>query len=321
MKTFEVLEPGPFTTVQDSGRYGYQPFGIPVSGALDKFSYVAANVLAGNLDTAAALEITFIGPRLKALSDALLAVTGATVPLFVNDRLQPMWTSFRVAAGDVVSIRAASRGVRAYIAVAGGFVVPKVMGSYSTYTGGKIGGLEGRTLAKGDRLSSGPAKALNRIVSLPEDFRPQLRTEIMVRALPGPQDDYFDSGLDVFFSSEFTVTSKADRMGYQLAGPTIELKESVPRSIISEPSLSGAIQIPPDGKPIILLVEQTVGGYAKIATLITPDLDVAAQARPGDKVRFARVDLAEAYRLHYDYRSRLSHLKEVIESGHAVHPF
>jgi len=313
MEVFKVLEPGPFSTVQDKGRYGYQQFGIPVSGALDTFSYVAANMLVGNGDDYAALEITFMGPRLEVRSDALLAVTGATVPVSLNNQPQPMWTSFRVSAGDVINIRATSSGVRAYLAVAGEFVVPKIMGSSSTYTAGKIGGLNGRPLIKGDTLHSGSADNLNRIVSLPEDFRPQLRAEATLRALPGPQDDYFDSGMDVLFSSEFTVTSKADRMGYRLEGPVIELKEGVPRSIISEPSLSGAIQIPPDGRPIILLVEQTASGYSKIATIVTADLDIVAQARPGDKVRFSRVDLAEAYRLHRDYRSKLNRIKEMVQ--------
>ena len=291
MEVFKVLEPGPFTTIQDSGRYGYQQFGIPVSGALDTFSYLAANVLVGNPDNAAGLEITFMGPRLEALSDALVAVTGAEVPLFVNDQPQAMWTSFRVRRGDVINMKASPRGVRAYLAVAGGLLVPQVMGSRSTYTGGKIGGLDGRPLARGDRLHGGSPVSLNRVVSLPEDLRPKFSTEVTLRVLPGPQDDYFDTGLKVFFNSVFTVTSKADRMGYRLDGPIIEPKDGVPLSIISEPSLSGAVQIPTDGQPIILLVEQTASGYAKIATIITADLDVVAQARPGDKVRFARVDL------------------------------
>jgi biotin-dependent carboxylase-like uncharacterized protein len=312
MEIFKVLEPGPFTTVQDSGRYGYQQFGIPVSGALDMFSYLAANMLVGNRAGAAALEVTFMGPRLEALSDALVAVTGAAAPVLVNNKPQPMWTSFRVTSGDVIAIRATLKGVRVYIAVAGGFLVPQVMGSSSTYTGGKIGGLDGRPLAKGDTLHCGPADALNRVVSLPEAFRPQFNPEITLKALPGPQDDYFDTGLDAFFGSEFTITAKADRMGYRLEGPKIELKEGVSKSIISEPSLSGAIQIPPDGQPIILLVEQTVGGYVKIATIITPDLDVVAQARPGDKIRFKRVDLSEAHRLHSDYRSQIDRVREVI---------
>jgi antagonist of KipI len=314
MEVFKVLEPGPFTTIQDNGRYGYQQFGIPVSGALDTFAYLAANELVGNPEGTAALEITFMGPRLEALSDALIAVTGAEIPLFVNDQPQPLWTSLRVRRGDVINLRTIIKGVRAYFAVAGGFAVPKVMGSYSTYTAGKIGGVDGRPLAKGDILHGESTDSPDRIASLPTDFRPEFSSEITLKALLGPQDDYFDSGLSVLFSSEFTVTSKADRMGYRLEGPMIELKEGVPRSIISEPSLSGAIQIPPDGQPIILLVEQTASGYAKIATIITADLDMVAQAKPGDKLRFVRVDLAEANRLHREYRARLSRIREVIET-------
>jgi antagonist of KipI len=275
-------------------------------------------MLVGNPDNTAGLEITFMGPRLEVLSDSLLAVTGAAVPVSVNNQPQAMWTSFRVVSGDVINIRATSKGVRAYLAVAGGLMVPRVMGSCSTYTAGKIGGLDGRPLAKGDTLPGGSPVSLDRIVSLPENLRPKFSTEVSLRVLPGPQDDYFDTGLKVFFSSVFTVTSKADRMGYRLDGPVIEPKDGVSLSIISEPSLSGAVQIPTDGQPIILLVEQTASGYAKIATIITADLDVVAQARPGDKVRFESVDLPEAHQLHRDYRSRLNHLRDAIEGQNSA---
>jgi antagonist of KipI len=314
MDAFEVLEPGPFTSIQDGGRYGYQQFGIPVSGALDTFAYRAANILVGNQGNEAVLEITFAGPRLKVLANATVAVTGAEIPILVNDRPQPLWTSFCVCVGDVIVMRTAQKGVRAYLAVRGGLDVPEIMGSRSTYPGGKIGGLNGRSLARGDRLSRGAVEALNRIIFLPERFRPQLDSKITLRAIPGPQDDYFGQGLQVFFRSEFTVASKADRMGYRLEGAKIDMKEGVPRSIISEPSLSGAVQVPPDGQPIILLVEQTVGGYAKIATIISPDLDLVAQAKPGDKVRFASTELSEAHQIYCDYRSRLDRMRECIRS-------
>ncbi len=315
MEVFAILEPGAFTTVQDAGRYGYQQFGIPVSGALDMYSYLVANLLVGNGDHDAVLEITFSGPRMEVLSDAIVAVTGADVPVFVNDEPRPSWTSFEVRRGDVLSVRTVRKGVRAYLAVRGGMSVPVIMGSRSTYAAGKIGGLSGRPLGKGDRLRSEPIDGRSRLVSFSEELQPSLPSEITLRALPGPQDDYFDSGLDAFFGSEFTVSSKADRMGYRLEGPVIQLKEGVPRSIISEPSLSGAIQIPPDGQPIILLVEQTVGGYAKIATVVTPDLNVVAQAMPGNRIRFERVDLAEAHRLQADYGSLLDRLKGMFRGG------
>ncbi len=309
MEMFRVLEPGPFTTVQDRGRFNFQQFGVPVSGALDRFSFHAANMLVGNPETAAVLETTFVGPRLEVLADGIVAVCGADVPIALNDRAQPGWKSFSVSRGDTISIRAARRGVRAYLAVRGGIDVPQVMGSRSTYVGGKLGGLEGRALVRGDILSRGPAAhdRLNRMI--PPEFRPRFQTETMLRALPGPQDDYFDEGLDVFFSSEFTVSARADRMGYRLDGPVVSFRNDAPRSIISEPSISGAVQVPPDGRPIILLVEQTAGGYAKIATVISGDLDLVAQARPGDRIRFTRCDLAEAHRAYAAYRDALDLLR------------
>jgi biotin-dependent carboxylase-like uncharacterized protein len=314
MEVFKVLESGPFTTIQDSGRYGFQQFGIPVSGALDTFAHVAANVLVGNRETDAVLEITFMGPQLEVLSDTVVAVTGAEIPVFVSDRPQPMWTSLLVRRGDIISMRATRKGVRAYLSVAGSLDVPEVMGSRATYVGGKLGGLDGRPLVKGDVLHSGTANSPRHGLFVPVEWKPQFSSEITLRAIPGPQDDYFDTGLHVFWGSEFTVTSKADRMGYRLEGPAIPLKDEVPRSIISEPSLSGAIQIPPDGQPIILLAEQTVGGYAKIATVISPDLDLVAQARPGDKIRFTAVDLIEAHEVYRQYRARLEKLKALIRS-------
>lgn len=314
MEVFKVLESGPFTTIQDSGRYGFQQFGIPVSGALDTFAHTAANILVGNCETDAVLEITFMGPQLEVLSDAVVAVTGAEIPVFVNDRPQAMWTSLLVRRGDIISMRATRKGVRAYLSVAGGLDVPEVMGSRSTYVGGKIGGLDGRPLVKGDVLHNGTANSLRHGLFVPVEWKPEFSSEITLRAIPGPQDDYFDTGLHVFWGSEFTVTSKADRMGYRLEGPAIQLKDEVPRSIISEPSLSGAIQIPPDGQPIILLAEQTVGGYAKIATVISSDLDLVAQARPGDKIRFTAVDLIEAHEVYRQYRARLEKLKALIRS-------
>ena len=291
MEVFKVVEPGPLVTVQDRGRFGYQRFGVPVSGVLDKFSSTIANLLVGNAESAALLEVTLMRLKLDVVSEADVAVCGAEIPVSVNGEPRDNWTSFRVGPGDQISLKQAKRGLRAYLAVTGGIDVPEVMGSRSTYVGGRLGGLEGRALAKGDAIRRIERPLLDSSRELTSDFRPTLEKAINLRALPGPQDDFFDEGLAVFFSSEFTVSGKADRMGYRLEGPTINLRDDVPRSIISEPSLPGGIQVPADGRPIILLVEQTVGGYAKIATVVTPDLDLVAQARPGDRVRFTKVDL------------------------------
>jgi antagonist of KipI len=309
---FKVLDPGASTTVQDAGRYGFQQYGVPVSGSLDQFAHRVANWLVGNRETAAVLELTFVGPKLEVLSPGLIAVTGADIPLLVNGTAQELWESFAVRPGDVISFKPAGRGVRAYLAVGGGINVPEVMGSRSTYTSGRLGGFEGRALTKGDIVPRGETSLGYRTQRLAEEFRPVFREEITLRCLPGPQDDYFDKGLDVFFGSAFMVSPQADRMGYRLDGPVIELNEGVPTSIVSEPSLPGMVQVPADGRAIIILVEQTVGGYAKIATIITPDLDLVAQARPGDLVRFRRLDLAEAYSAHASYQNRLNRIKMLL---------
>jgi antagonist of KipI len=312
MDMFRVLQPGAFTTTQDAGRYGYQQFGIPVSGALDMFAFRVANMLVGNPETAAELECAFLGPRLEVLSEGIVAVTGADMPALVNGQVRDLWQSFAVKPGDLIGFKPAQRGVRAYLAVAGGIDAPEVMGSRSTFVGAKIGGLEGRALAKGDILPRGPADHVYVARVVPKQFRPLLEGKIILRAVPGPQDSYFDEGLEIFFNSEFEVTSQADRMGYRLAGPVIPLKADMPKTIISEPSVPGAVQVPPDGRPIIKLVELTVGGYAKIATVITADLDLVAQARPGDLVRFAPVNLDEAHRAYFAYQEKLSRIRTVL---------
>lgn len=311
MEVFKVVEPGPLVTVQDRGRFGYQRFGVPVSGALDKFSSRIANLLVGNPESAAVLEVTLMRLKLDVISEADVAVCGAEIPVSVNGEPRDNWTSFRVEPGDQVSLKQAKRGLRTYLAVTGGIDVPEVMGSRSTYVGGRLGGLEGRALAKGDSIRRLEGRRLDSSRELPSNFKPTLEKDIELRALPGPQDDFFTEGLRGFFSSEFTVSGKADRMGYRLEGPAIELREDVPKSIISEPSLPGGIQVPADGQPIILLVEQTVGGYAKIATVITPDLDRVAQARPGDRVRFTQVDLEGAHEAHRKYQRQLARVRSL----------
>ncbi len=307
MEIFRVLQAGAFTTIQDMGRYGYQQFGIPVSGALDKFSFQVANRLVGNPDSAAVLECAYLGPKLEVLSECIISVTGADAPLLVNGEAHEMWRSFILNPGEVVSFRPAQRGVRSYLAVSGGIDVPEVIGSRSTFVGAKIGGLGGRSLNKGDILSAGRFGGAYVPRSLPHEFRPPLESRIRLRAIPGPQDDYFDEGFQIFFKEEFEVTSEADRMGYRLAGPQISIKEGVLKTIISEPSVPGSVQVPPDGRPIIELVELTVGGYAKIATVITSDLDLVAQARPGDLIRFTSVNLAEAHKIFFEYQRKLNH--------------
>jgi len=313
-----VIAPGPLSTVQDLGRYGWQRFGVPVSGALDDFSHRVANRLVGNPDGAATLEMTLAGAKLEALAPVSLAVAGADMPLSLNQRPVEAWQCLRLEPGDVLTVGTARAGVRAYLALAGGIEVPRVMGSRSTNLGGGFGGLAGRSLRRGDVLAAGAPAGGRRQRRLPPEHRPAWERRVNLRALPGPQDDYFDQGLTVFFASEFTVTPDTDRVGCRLQGPEVPLARGRSAGIISEPLAPGGVQVPADGQPIILLGEQTVGGYAKIATVLSVDLPRVAQLRPGDRVAFRRVDLDEAHRLYRRYHQRLQEMSRLMAVGDEV---
>jgi len=314
MDTFLVLTPGPYTTVQDKGRFGYQQIGVPISGAIDQFAFRVANFLVGNPEESAVLEITIVGPQLAVLREVDLALTGAEMGFELNHDPVECWKTVRVKPGDVISIQQVKSGCRGYLAVSGGIDVPEVMGSRSTYVGGKLGGYKGRTLKKGDIIQSVEGSLLNKPRYLPESWIPRYSEEVLLHAIPGPQDDFFDEGMETLFQSEFTVTVKADRMGYRLQGPSIQLKEKMPKSIISEPTMPGGVQIPADRQPIILLAEQTVGGYAKIATVISPDLSRIAQAIPGNTVRFEQVSLESAHRLYHEQAYRMQTIADQLSN-------
>jgi len=300
MDTFLVLMPGPFMTVQDKGRFGYQQMGIPISGALDPFAFRVANMLVGNPAESAVLEITVVGPQLAVLREVDVALTGAEMGFEVNHDSVECWKTIRVKPGDVINIQQVKSGCRAYLAVTGGIDVPVVMGSCSTYVSGKLGGYKGRPLKKGDILQRREGSLLNKPRLLSKSWVPHYPEDVLLRAIPGPQDGFFDEGMETFFQSKFMLTAKADRMGYRLEGPPIQLKEKMPKSIISEPTMPGGVQIPADGQPIILLAEQTVGGYTKIATVISPDLSRVAQAIPGDTIQFEQLSLLTAHRLYHE---------------------
>lgn len=312
MEMFSVVHPGAYTTVQDHGRFGYQKMGIPTTGGLDSFAYEVANLLVGNRPQSAVLEMTVTGPVLEARSAADVAVTGADIGITLNDLEMECWRSFRVRPGDVLKIHQVKRGCRAYLAVTGGIDVPLVMGSRSTFVGGKIGGLDGRSLKQGDILEAFPAKLLQKEHRLPSKFIPEYLSEIRLRTILGPQAEYFSQSIDRLFTSEFLVSQKADRMGYRLLGPKIALDQGRPKSIVSEPIMPGGVQITPDELPIVLLVEQTVGGYAKIATVISSDIPKIAQATPDDTIRFEKIDLRTAHELYHDGKKRIEEIKELL---------
>lgn len=312
---FHVIEPGAYTTVQDSGRFGFQRFGVPPTGMLDPYAGRIAGMLVGNDEDEALLELTFAGCILAVLAPGEIALTGAAMPLTINGAPKERWRSHSVLPGDTVRIGQAQSGCRAYLAIGGGIDVPKVMGSRSCYTGAGIGGHEGRPLAAGDVLPRGSKEVYGRSRKLPATFVPEYGGEIVLRAVAGPQSDYFDEGLKGFFDSAYTVTPQANRMGYRLAGPPVNPKPEMPKSIISEPSLPGGVQVPADGQPIILLVEQTVGGYTKVATVITTDIAKVAQAVPGDRIRFEPVSLAAAHGIYRRHCQMMARVKSAVDEG------
>lgn len=296
--TIRVAAPGLLTTVQDLGRRGFQKYGVPVCGALDAVSMRIANILVGNPETLAGLEITFAAPELVFGRDAVIALAGAGFVPVVNGVEARAWESVRVPAGAAVGFRAPSDGVRAWLAVDGGVDVPVVMGSRATDLKGGFGGHEGRALREGDVLPLGHPRhpAPDKPARLPEGIsrQPTYGQSFEIRAVLGPQNDRFsDAGIAAFLGSEYAVSPDADRTGYRLDGPKIERADDL--DIISDGTALGSVQVPGAGTPIILLADRgTTGGYAKIATVISPDIGLLAQAMPGAKIRFRAVSVAEA---------------------------
>ena len=298
MEAFKVISPGPMTTIQDLGRFSFMDRGVPPSGTLDSFSCRVANTLVGNGHNCAVLETTFMGPSLEALCDMDIALTGADSNLTVNGNKVEGWRSHSVKSGDVIRIASASSGCRGYLALTGGIDVPVVMGSRSTFVRARIGGIEGRALIKGDILGRGPGGLLKQPRILPQELIPKYTREITLRAIPGPQDRAFREEMTVFFSSVYEVSAQTDRMGCRLKGHAVRHDPGAPRSIVTEATVPGNIQVPEDGLPIILLVEQTTGGYTKIATVISTDISLLAQALPGHKAAFERVSVERAHELY-----------------------
>jgi antagonist of KipI len=314
---FEVLEPGILTTIQDLGRYGFSQFGVPPSGALDTFSYKAGNLLVGNQQGEASLETTIMGLKLKTLREVVIAITGGDLFPTLNREPLEMWRTHLLVEGDIINFKKVRTGCRAYLAASGGLIFPQVMGSRSTYLSGKFGGLDGRALRKGDILFAPDIRSPLRQLGFrfPGDWIPQFDKEALLKVILGPQDHHFtEKGLQTLSSFFFQVTPQCDRVGVRLDGPKIERRSEVEESIISEGLLAGAIQVPGDGKPIIILTELVTGGYTKIATVISTDLSKVAQLKPGDRVRFARVSVEEAHRILREQEERLQSFKESFET-------
>jgi biotin-dependent carboxylase-like uncharacterized protein len=300
-----IVDPGPQTTVQDLGRVGHLRYGIPPSGPLDVRAFVIANRLVGNADGAAALEATVLGPRFTIETACAIAVTGADAPVTVNGAAAEAWTTLPLAAGDTVRIGAARAGVRVYVAFAGGLDVPPVLGSRATYLRGRLGGLQGRSLKRDDVLRSFPV-APPPIRRLPESAIPPLEREPEIRVILGPQSDRFTAeGIAAFLGGAYEMLPQSDRMGARLSGPRIAHARG--HDIISDGIALGSVQVPGDGQPIVLLVDrQSTGGYTKVATVGSFDIGRIGQVKPGQRLRFLAVDVAEAHRLRRAWDASLA---------------
>lgn len=309
----EIQQSGLYTSVQDFGRIGYQDVGFSVCGAMDKKSLAIANLLVGNKEDEAGLEITLIGPKIKFTKENFIAITGGDLNPKLNGEKISMYKAILVKKHDVLSFENAKTGARSYIAFCGGLEIEKVMGSKSTNVKCSLGGYKGRILKEGDFIKfSLPKSYLPNYLSRRLDFKLKEEKETVLRVILGPQDDAFtNKGLITFFSEKYEVTKEFDRMGCRLDGPEIEHKGSA--DIISDGIVLGSIQVPSHGKPIIMLSDrQTTGGYTKIATVISADIEKLAQRKTGDKIRFEEISLEKAQQIYRDEIEKMKELKKEI---------
>jgi len=301
-----VIKPGLLSSFQDLGRYGHQHLGVPVGGAMDSRAHRLANLLAGNPENEATLEVTLVGPVLRFDAPGCIAISGAHLSPTLNKAPIPNNRPLIVRAGDTLAFGARTAGLRAYIAWNGGIELPSVLDSRSTYLRGGFGGYHGRALQKGDVLNMLDALDKHVLNDLEQElwkikvYLPAvlgLVPRAAIRVMRGAHTSLFtDASIADFFAGDYRVSPLSERMGYRLQGPQLSLKSST--QLLSEATSFGSIQVPADGNPIILMADrQTTGGYAKIGHVATVDLPLIAQAMPGETLRFAEIALAQAQQL------------------------
>jgi len=319
--SIRVVKSGLQVTVQDLGRHGHQDLGVPVGGVMDDWSARLANLLVGNGQDAAVLEVTLHGLALLFETEHLVAVTGGGSTVRVNDEEVPIGRSILVKPWSAMRFHASPVGFRTYLSVAGGFDVPTVMGSRSTYLTAGIGGHLGRALEEGDVLTacsekSELTKALTcRLRSSGHEFSssrwtlstvagPDLACKA-VRFMPGPEWAFLTEAQQKRFSTQpFVITSQSNRMGYRLRGRPLPLWH--PHEMVSSAVTRGSVQLTHDGQPVLLMADaQTTGGYPRVAQVAAVDLPVCAQYRPGDRIRFVPVSFADARRAWLDREAEL----------------
>lgn len=322
----KVIKPGIETTVQDNGRIGFYNIGMPPSGAMDKYSFVISNLLVGNEENAAVLEITYMGPELEFQIDTIISITGAEIPPKINGESIPMWQAVEVKAGDVLAFDFIKQGARAYMAVIGGLDVPIMMDSRSTYTLCGIGGYQGRALKERDILKVNNENRTKTITDkqIPKEFLPKFSNSYAIRLIVGLCSYRLtEESKERFFSIDWTVTTNANRVGYRFKGERLHfVPREQPFGAGSNPSNVtdlgypiGSIQVPDGVEPIALLNDAvTGGGYATVGTIISTDLNKMAQIKTNEKVRFVAVSVEEALEARKELKNKIDKVKEFLNN-------
>jgi antagonist of KipI len=309
--SLEIMEISGLAAIQDSGRAGWRKFGVPASGPMDGFAFRAANLLAGNSMNDAAIEIGLGDITLRALRDCVIAVAGIGYALSIYIWDFPLWSSYYVRAGWTVRLDQLDSGMWAYLAVAGGVQTQSILGSSSTYLRGHFGGLDGRQLQVGDRITATSRFSYELAGrTLPEENRPKYQENPILGVIMGPQRDYFTKeSIETFLSSEYSISLTSDRMGYRLEGPPLTQRGN--KELISEGMTSGAIQVPSNGLPIVMMADSpTTGGYPKIGTVASADLPLLAQCVPGrSRIRFRETTVTKAQE---KYRAVFEGLQKIV---------
>jgi len=313
----ELLKVPSILTIQDSGRKGYRKLGIPVSGYMDDYSARIANYLVGNKGDAPLLEFLLTGPTIRFKASTVFAVTG-DVEVRLNGIPVEPWTSHWVKSGDILEVGIMKAGLYGYIAFAGGVKCEKLLGSCSTYHKAGLG----RPLREGDRLSLGYSILTGKEGRcLPDELRPDYSAKLRtVRVILGPDLEHFtENGVETFLSETYTVTTESDRMGYRLDGKEVE-HSSEGADIVTGPLVPGSIQVPADGRPVVVMKDaQTTGGYARIGSVISPDLHLVAQTKPGNTLHFRQVDVRTANEILRKYEKFMNFLRRALGKDGSIY--
>lgn len=324
----KILQPGLLTTIQDGGRYGFQKDGIIVSGAMDRLSLRMGNLLVGNQENQASIEVIQAGPTILFQENCVLAITGANLSPAINSQPIPMWRPLSVEKNSILTFGKPVQGCIAYISIAGGLTIPTVLGSCSTYLRAKLGGWHGRALQINDCIPYNQTNGflLKRIKSvkmaegfsypgwsLEPSFYHLYQSNPVIRVMPGPEYEWFTlESKNTFWQNPFRITYSSDRMGYQLEGQPLLLKHNL--ELLSTAVTFGTIQVPPKGNPILLMADhQTTGGYPRIAQVASVDLPLIAQTSPGACLQFQEISLKMAQRLYFLQEQKVKAIKNTLD--------